>query len=185
VKAQKKKQPLSEQSLRELAGLKTESSRKKFISAHRRLFDDSVVRQLNEVVRTKLREDPHEALFLAEASVVIARRLRNQEALGRSLRSKANSLYMLGDNQEALEFHGEALRIFREIPNPEEEARTLIPSIQPLILLGKYDQAFGAAEDAKKIFRQLNDDKRWAHVEINVGQHLSPAGPFRGRPSLL
>ncbi len=99
MKAQKKKQPLSEQSLRELAGLKTESSRKKFIAAHKRLFDDSVVRQLNEVVRTKLREDPHEALFLAEASVVIARRLRNQEALGRSLRSKANSLYMLGDNQ--------------------------------------------------------------------------------------
>jgi CHAT domain-containing protein len=169
VKAKKKREPLSERSLRELAGLKTGSSRNKFIAAHRRLFDDAVVRQLNEVVRTKLREDPHEALFLAEASVAIARRLRNKEALGRSLRSKANSLYMLGDNQEALEFHGEALRIFREIHNPEEEARTLIPSIQPLILLGKYDKAFGAAEDAKKIFKQLNDDKRWAHVEINVG----------------
>ena len=169
MKVKKKKQPLSERSLRELAGLKTGSSRNKFIVAHRRLFDDAVVRQLNEIVRSKLREDPHEALFLAEASVVIARRLRNNEALGRSLRSKANALYMLGDNQQALEFHGEALRIFREIHNPEEEARTLIPSIQPLILLGKYDKAFSAAEDAKKIFRQLNDDKRWAHVEINVG----------------
>ena len=101
--------------------------------------------------------------------MLIARRLRNQAALGRSLRSKANALYMLGDNQEALNFHDQALRIFREIHNTEEEARTLIPSVQPLILLGKYDKAFGAAEDAKKIFRQLNDDKRWAHVEINVG----------------
>ena len=169
MKAKKKREPLSERSLRELAGLKTEPSRNRFIAAHRRLFDDDVVRQLNEIVRTKLREDPHEALFLAEASVVIARRLRNMEALGRSLRSKANSLYMLGDNQQALEFHGEALRIFREIHNPEEEARTLIPSIQPLILLGRYDEAFGAAENAKKIFRLLSDDKRWAHVEINVG----------------
>jgi CHAT domain-containing protein len=169
VKVQKKGEPVSERSLRKLAGLTTESSRKKFIAAHQRLFDDNVVRQLNEVVRAKLRENPHEALFLAEASVAIARRLRNKEALGRSLRSKANSLYMLGDNQKALEFHGEALRIFREAHNLEEEARTLIPSIQPLILLGKYDEAFGAAEDAKKIFKQLNDDKRWAHVEINVG----------------
>jgi CHAT domain-containing protein len=169
VKAKKKGEPLSDRSLRELAGLKTESSRKKFIAARQRLFDDSVVRQLNEVVRTKLRENPHEALFLAEASVAIARRLRNNEALGRSFRSKANALYMLGDNQEALNFHDQALRIFREIRNLEEEARTLIPSIQPLILLGKYDKAFGAAEDAKKIFKQLNDDKRWAHVEINVG----------------
>jgi CHAT domain-containing protein len=169
VKAKKKREPLSERSLRELAGLQTEPSRNRFIAAHRRLFDDDVVRQLNEIVRTKLREDPHEALFLAEASVVIARRLRNQEALGRSLRSKANSLYMLGDNQKALEFHGQALRIFREAHNPEEEARTLIPSIQPLILLGRYDEAFGAAENAKKIFKLLVDDKRWAHVEINVG----------------
>jgi CHAT domain-containing protein len=169
VKAKKKREPLSERSLRELAGLQTEPSRNRFIAAHRRLFDDDVVRQLNEIVRTKLREDPHEALFLAEASVVIARRLRNQEALGRSLRSKANSLYMLGDNQKALEFHGQALRIFREAHNPEEEARTLIPSIQPLILLGRYDEAFGAAENAKKIFKLSSDDKRWAHVEINVG----------------
>ncbi len=164
-----KKPPLSERSLRELIDCKTESSRNKFIAAHRRMFDDSVVLQLNELVRTKLRENPHEALFLAEASVVIARRLRNKQALGRSLRSKANALYMLGENQKALEFHGEALRIFRDIRNPEEEARTLIPSIQPFILLGQYDQAFGAAENAKKIFRQLGDDKRWAHVEVNVG----------------
>jgi CHAT domain-containing protein/tetratricopeptide (TPR) repeat protein len=169
VRAKKKREPLSVRLLRELAGLTTESSRNKFIATHRRLFDDEVVGQLNELVRTKLRENPHEALFLAEAGVAIARRLRNKEALGRSLRSKANALYMLGDNQEALNFHDQALHIFQEVHNPEEEARTLIPTIQPLILLGKYDKAFGAAEDAKKIFRQLNDDKRWAHVEVNVG----------------
>ena len=165
----KKKAPLSERSLRELASLKTESSRNNFFAVHERLLDESVVQQLNEVVRSKLRENAREALALAEASVSIARRLQNKEALGRSLRSKANALYMLGDNQEALDFHDKALHIFREIHNPEEEARTLIPSIQPFILLGKYDQAFAAAEDAKKIFQQLNDDKRWAHVEINVG----------------
>jgi CHAT domain-containing protein len=169
VKPENKKPPLSEKSLRELANLATESSRNKFIASHPRLLKDSVVQQLNEVVRGKLRENAREALFLAESSVLIARRLKDKEALGRSLRSKANALYMLGENQHALDFHAEALRIFREIGNHEEEARTLIPSIQPFILLGKYDQAFAAAEDAKKIFRNLGDDKRWAHVEINVG----------------
>ncbi|MGB8542706.1 MAG: CHAT domain-containing tetratricopeptide repeat protein [Candidatus Acidiferrales bacterium] len=169
MKAKKKTEPLSERLLLKLAGLTSKASRNKFIATHPRLFDDDVVRQLNEVVRAKLRENPHEALFLAEASVAFARRLRNKEALGRSLRSKGNALYMLGENQKALNLHDQALRIFREIHNPEEEARTLIPSIQPLILLGKYDEAFGAAEDAKTIFKQLNDGKRWAHVEINVG----------------
>ena len=160
---------LSANLLRELANLATDSSRAKFITSHPRLLKDNVVQQLNEVVRGKLRENAREALFLAESSVVIARRLKNREALGRSLRSKANALYMLGENQQALDIHAEALQIFREIGNPEEEARTLIPSIQPFILLGKYDQAFTAAQDAKKIFRNLGDDKRWAHVEINLG----------------
>jgi CHAT domain-containing protein len=160
---------LSEKLLRELADLTTESKRSKFIGTHPRLIKDHVVRQLNEVVRSKLRENARDALHLGEMSVDIARRLPNKEALGRSLRSKANALYMRGDNEEALKFHAEALSIFRKIQNPEEEARTLIPSIQPFILLGKYDKAFEAAGAAKKIFRELGDDKRWAHVEINVG----------------
>ena len=169
MKPENRKPPLSEKLLRELANLATESSRNKFIASHPQLLKDSVVQQLNEVVRGKLRENARDALSLAESSVIIARRLKNKEALGRSLRSKANALYMLGENQQALDFHAEALCIFREIGNHEEEARTLIPSIQPFILLGKYDLAFAAAEDAKKIFRNLGDDKRWAHVEINVG----------------
>jgi CHAT domain-containing protein/tetratricopeptide (TPR) repeat protein len=169
VKPENKKDPLSEKLLRELADLPAESSRNKFIAAHPRLLQDAVVEQLNERVRGKLRENAREALSLVETSVLIARRLHNQAALGRSLRSKANALYMLGENQQALDFHAEALGIFREIGNAEEEARTLIPSIQPFILLGKYDQAFAAAQDAKKFFRNLGDDKRWAHVEINVG----------------
>ena len=170
MKPENRKPPLSEKLLRELANLATEPSRNKFIASHPQLLKDGVVRQLNEVVRGKLRENARDALSLAESSVIIARRLKNKEALGRSLRSKANALYMLGENQQALDFHAEALCIFREIGNHEEEARTLIPSIQPFILLGKYDLAFAAAEDAKKIFRNLGDDKRWAHVEINVGK---------------
>jgi len=169
VKPENKKDPLSEKLLRELADLPSESSRNKFIAAHPRLLHDAVVQQLNDLVRGKLRENARQALSLVESSVLIARRLPNQVALGRSLRSKANALYMLGENQQALDLHAEALGIFREISNAEEEARTLIPSIQPFILLGKYDQAFAAAQDAKKIFQNLGDDKRWAHVEINVG----------------
>ena len=166
---EKKAAPLSAKLMGELSNLADDAARTRYIASHPRLVRDAVVSQINELVRGKLRENAREALFLAEASVLLARRLRNQEALGRSLRSKANALYMLGDNQAALDIHQEALQIFRKIGNAEEEARTLIPSIQPFILLGKYDQAFAAAEDAKKIFRALGDDKRWGHVEINVG----------------
>ncbi|MGB7024169.1 MAG: CHAT domain-containing protein [Candidatus Acidiferrales bacterium] len=160
---------LTENTLRELSNLKDDASRAKYFSHRARLRNKNVVQQLNDVVRTKLREDPHQALALAEAAVAIARKLRNRESLGRGLRSKANALYMIGDNQKALDFHAQALEIFRKIGNPQEEARTLIPSIQPLILLGQYDRAFDAAQSARKIFERLGDTQRLGHLEINVG----------------
>ena len=164
-----RKDLLTENTVRELANLKDDASRTKYLSRRPRLRNKSVVQQLNDVVRTKLREDPHEALALAEAAVAIARKLRNRESLGRGLRSKANALYMIGDNQKALDFHAQALEIFQKIGNAQEEARTLIPSIQPLILLGQYDRAFAAAQAARKIFEHLGDNQRLGHLEINVG----------------
>ncbi len=168
MKRRAKKPPLSGKLLHDLANLTSEAKRNRFLTL-RRLYREPVLSQLNDVVRAKLRADTRQALALAESAIAIGRRLRNQEALGRSLRSKASALNIMGDNRKALEFHEQALRVFRKIPNPEEEARTLIPSIQALILLGEYDKAFDAAESARKIFQSLGNLQRIAHVEINVG----------------
>jgi CHAT domain-containing protein len=169
VKRRKQKAPLSGELLRDLASLTSDARRKKYFARHRQLYRPNTLQQINEVARTKLRGDTREALALAECAIVIARKMRDEEALGRGFRNKANALHIIGDNQKALTFHARALRIFRKIGNTQEEARTLIPSIQPYILLGQYDKAFEAAESAKKLFRQLGDEQRIAHVEINVG----------------
>ncbi|MHB8617906.1 MAG: CHAT domain-containing protein [Candidatus Acidiferrales bacterium] len=160
---------ITESLLKDLANLKDDAARSRYLSRCPRLCRKSVVEQLNDVVRAKLRADTHEALSLAEAAVTIARKLRNRDTLGRSLRSKANALYMIGDNRQALEFHAEAIETFQKAGNALEEARTLIPSIQPLILLGQYDRAFESAEAARKIFERLGDKQRLGHLEINVG----------------
>ncbi len=168
MKAAEKKSPLTDKLLGELARLNTTAARTRFL-ARRKLYRENLAQQLNEIVRAKLRVDTRQALALVESAILIAKRLRTPEILGRSLRSKGNGLSILGDNGKALVFHEQALKIFKRIGNAAEEARTLIPSIQPLILLGRYDQAFDAAERAKKIFTQLGDLQRLAHVEINVG----------------
>jgi CHAT domain-containing protein len=155
--------------LRALARLKNEAARGQYLRRHPQLFRKSVVLYLNDFLRGQLRADPHGAVALSEATVAIARRVRNPEALARSLRSKANALYMVGDNHRALEFHGQAVRILRRIGDAKEEARTLIPSIQPLILLGEYDRAFETAAAAKAILERLGDRQRLGHLEINVG----------------
>ncbi len=177
MKTRAAKSALSADLLGELANLKSAQSRARYLS-RRKLYRDSVGQQLNEVVRSKLRVDTQQALALVESAILIARRVRSQEMLGRSLRSKGNALSILGDNRKALVFHAQALKIFRKIGNATEEARTLIPSIQPLILLGRYDEAFGAAEAAKKIFTQLGDFQRLAHGEINVGNIYHPHDRF-------
>jgi CHAT domain-containing protein len=165
----KSKSPLSEKLLRDLGNLATDAARTRFLARHKSLYQEQALRQLNEIVRAKLRSDTRHAVALVESAIAIAQKLRNQEALGRALRSKANGLMIVGENQKALEFHAQALQVFRKIRNEEEEARTLIPSIQPLILLGQYEKAFAAAKKAEDIFRRLGDQQRLAHVQINVG----------------
>lgn len=160
---------LSEEFLSDLASLETDAQRKAYFSKHRRLYQASAVRQINDAARAKLRGDSRAALVLAECAIAIALKISDQEGLGRSLRNKANALHIIGDNQKALEFHAQAIAVFRKISNSLEEARTLIPSIQSFILLGQYDKAFEAADSAKAIFGQLGDRQRIAHVEINVG----------------
>ncbi|MGC2330159.1 MAG: CHAT domain-containing protein [Candidatus Acidiferrales bacterium] len=163
------KTPLSEKLLRDLGNLGTDAARKLFLARHKSLYHEQALGQLNEIVRAKLRSDTRYAVALVESAIAIAQKLRNQEALGRALRSKANALMIVGENQKALEFHAQALQVFRKLRNEEEEARTLIPSIQPLILLGQYDKAFEAAKKAEDIFTRLGDQQRLAHVQINVG----------------
>lgn len=153
----------------DLAKLANDASRMRYLSRHPELCQARVAEQLNEIVRAKLRADTRLALSLVEVAVAIARKSRKPEILGKTLRSKANALYMIGDNQKALELHAEAIGIFRQIGNAQEEARTLIPSIQPFILLGEYDRAFAAAEKARTILEGLGDKQRLGHLEINVG----------------
>ena len=73
-----KKNPLSEAVLSELAGLTDDVGRSRFLARRRQLYRTSVVQQLNDAARTKLRIDTRQVLSLAEATVAIARKLRNQ-----------------------------------------------------------------------------------------------------------
>lgn len=152
-----------------LAGLRTETDRRKFLAKHRGLIRLETVEQLAELVVERVRVSTQEALHLAEAAILIARRLRRKEAMALGLRAKANALYSAGDNRAAIELHQKAFLLYESLGNWKEAARTLSSSIQPLILLGEYDQAFRAAERAKEIFASLDDQRRLARLEINVG----------------
>jgi CHAT domain-containing protein len=166
-----KKVPLEELST-QLAQLETELARRKFLSRHKSLAQPAVVKQLSDLVLEKIRVNTREALCLADAALLIARKLRRKEDLALGLRTKANALYASGDNRNSVEHHEQAIAIYETLDNKKEAARTLSSSIQPLILLGEYDRAFAASERAREVFTSLGETRRIATLDNNVGNIL-------------
>src|SRR6202158_1943150 len=159
----------SDSLIAELGHPPSEPPRRKFLSRHKSLIRQDTVEQLARLGVQKVRVSTQESLHLAEAAVLIAKRLRRKDALALAVLAKANALYSSGDNRAAIEHHQQAFRLYESLEIWNEAARTLSSSIQPMILLGEYDQAFQAAERAREIFARLNDPWRLARLEINVG----------------
>ena len=153
----------------ELAGLADEGSRRRFLSRHPGLVRAETVTRLSEMVSRKVRVDVQEALALAEAAALIARKLKSPAALAQGLRAKGNALHFLNDHKAAVEYHEDAARLFAKAGQPTEVGRTLSTSIQPLILLGEYKRAHTAAGRAREIFARQGDVLRLARLELNVG----------------
>jgi CHAT domain-containing protein len=153
----------------ELGQLSTDAARRRFFTKHPKLIRQSTIEQLSQLVVQRVRVSTKEALHLAEAAILIAKRLRRKEAHALALRAMANALYSTGDYRAAIEHHQRATQLYESLGAWKEMARTLSSSIQPMILVGEYDQAFQAVERAREIFSRLGDPWRLARLEINVG----------------
>jgi len=87
----------------QLAHFESEPARRKFLTRHKSLARPEVVKQLSDLVLEKIRVNTREALCLADAALLIARKLRRKEELALGLRTKANALYASGDNRSSVE----------------------------------------------------------------------------------
>ena len=155
--------------LRQLLQLESNPDRQDFLQRHRKLLHADVVERFAPLVVQKIRVDVREALRLAEAMLLIARKLRDKHCEALALRGKANALYACGNNRGAVQHHHRAYKIYAAQRNWKEAARTLSSSIQPLILSGEYARAFAVSQEARELFAQLGEQKRIARLENNVG----------------
>jgi CHAT domain-containing protein len=153
----------------ELGTLQGEVDRRKFLTRHKSLLRSEVVKRLAPLVVERIRVDAKQALFLAEGTLLIARRLRRKEEIALALRAKANALFASDDNLGAVEHHDQAFLIYESLRMDKDAAVTLNSSIQPLILLGEYDRAFAASQRAREIFTHLGENRRLANLDNNVG----------------
>ena len=169
MKARPKTRLVDKNLLSKILRLSDIKSRNRFFLRHRRLCKPEVVETLTAAVREQIRIDPHQALNLAEFSVMLSQRLRKPEIHGLALRAKANALYASGKYNEAIALYERASSIFQRRRDSAELGKTLRSSLQPLILTGDYDRAFASADRARKIFQGLGDAHQLARLDINVG----------------
>lgn len=156
----------------QLAKIDSGDARRRFLLRYRRLVRRETVGKIAPMVAEKARVDTRQALRLAEAALLIARRLRRKEDLALALRAKGNALHACGRNRAAVEHHARASKLFESLELWKEAARTLSSSIQPLNLIGEYDRAFAAAARAREIFTRLGEPARVAGVDNNLGNIL-------------
>ncbi len=161
-----------EQFVKDLIAIPTEPLRLEFVAGHPQILCPEAVTLLAQAVHEQVRINADVAMSLAELALGIAQKIGHRESLGRSLRAKANALFILGKNKEAIEFYQQAREAFQGSGNELEFAITLSSSIQPHILLGEYDQALASADRARAIFTSLNENRRLARLDINVGNIL-------------
>jgi CHAT domain-containing protein/tetratricopeptide (TPR) repeat protein len=159
-----------------LSSLPDEASRRNYIDCHPRLVCPAIVEQIADAVRENVRVDVTGALAVAEAAVLIAEKLHDDESQARALRAKGNVLWFRGRCKPAVRLLERAVRLFQKAGHLSEVGRTLSTSIQPLALLGEYERALSAAERAGEIFRWTGEDLRLARLEINIANVLHRRG---------
>ncbi len=163
---------LTQEHVTALAALADDAARRRFFKRHPRLVDRVVVDDLADRVQKHVRVDVHQAGALADAALLVARRVGAGVSLGRALRAKANACWFLNDLKAATRLFDEAAQHFDACGEQVELGRTLSSSIQSLILLGAYDRALDAAGRARTIFEETGDERRLARLDINVANIL-------------
>src|SRR3954469_20888135 len=96
----------------QLGQLMNDESRSAFLRLHPELLAAKIVEALADAVRTTVRVDVPQSLALAEAALAIAMKLRDDTALARALRAKANAMWFKGDCKTATELFSRAAGLF-------------------------------------------------------------------------
>jgi tetratricopeptide (TPR) repeat protein len=146
--------------IREWLQAKDACQRQEFLRAHRSEITDEMVQAMKTAVSQRLRQDPRDALDLAE-SILFAATLSGQpmhRAWG--LMAKGNVQRYLAQYQEAIATYDMARSICLAQNRLVEAARPQMAKILALAYLGRFEEALQNAEEARRAFE--------AHGEITA-----------------
>jgi CHAT domain-containing protein/tetratricopeptide (TPR) repeat protein len=164
---------------------KDDRQRQEFLRAHRPEITDEVVQAMKTAVSQRLRQDPRDALDLAE-SILFAATLSGQpmhRAWG--LMAKGNAQRYLAQYQEAIATYDMARSICLAQDRPVEAARPQMAKVAVLAYLGQFEEALQAADEARRVFESHGEIAAAAVVDYQAGVTAYKLGDYTQALSLF
>ena len=123
----------------QLKRLRDDEAKRRLLLRNRHQWSPELASQLAEDVVRTARKDSSLASALADAAILVAEEINDEQSLANSYRAKGNALYFRDDYQPAVDHHKKAIRWFEELDNPGEVAVTSMRGIADAAL-GRHEE---------------------------------------------
>lgn len=151
-----------------LVKLDPASARLRLLERHRALWGLQFVDRLADETTRLARVDLAQAARLARLTLIVARRIDDEGARGRSLRAAGHVFYLQGRYRRALTCYEVAVARFERARRPLDAAITRSSGLHTLSYLGDYERAQAWGRQAAAVFRGRRDHLRLARLEENL-----------------
>jgi len=141
-----------EELILQLAQLREEPARRKFLSRTNRWRSESLQKQLSDLVLEKIRVGHAGGVAPGDRGLLIAPSCAARRTWLLACATKANALHASGITGGAVEHDEQAAKSTKPLRDPKEAARHAEQSIPALILLGEYDSALRPPSERVEIF---------------------------------
>ena len=128
-----------------------------FLRAHRSQITDQTMQAMKTAVSKRLRQEPSDALEIAESMMYAADLSQQPMHRAWGLMAKGNALRYLARYQEAIATFDMATSICLTQNRPVEAARPQMAKIAALANLGDLKEALQIAEEARRVFEAHDD----------------------------
>lgn len=153
------------------AWLQAESpgQRQEFLCVHRLLITDEAVQAMKAAVSQRLRQDPQDALDLAESMLFAADLSGQPMHRAWALMAKGNVQRILAQYQDAIATYDMARSICLEQNRVVEAERPQIAKVAALTYIGRFEEALQLAEEARRVFDSHGEVAAAAVIDYQAG----------------
>ncbi len=161
--------PTREDLISGLLAQSTSAERHAYLDSHPAALSREFVAVLKTRADQREHQDPQVTWRISEVAAQIADMLDDDVARAIATIIQANTLRLLGQDQEAVTLYEQAARLYRASGDELAAALAQVGKIEALTYLGRYDEALQLAEFIGSVCDAHNERLARAKLDMNVG----------------